>query len=933
MDLKKKITLILMVIFYVLPVSAVVISPDDIDGLSLWFDGSDVNGDSVDDGGVYNNTQVETWVNKAPTGSDYNATQSVALQRPYSLYDSFNQTSSFDFNNYNYPLNNEHFVLDYPSSPNHTVFIVAAVIDGGAQANSWSAILSINAASTANSRMPHIFVRSTGQIGVGYYSNTGSNEGINLPTDIKGDWSIISLTHNNGDNALCYVDGQNNWFSQTVNPFSQDSVDLGVDRIGADNSDRGFQGQIAEIIMYDRALSEEEENLVGYYLQDKYGLVDSTYVDAPLKVGSVIETDGDTIVEEGGIADTFSVVLDSQPTDSVTVTLSTDISGQIQLTPASLTFTSSLWDQPQQITVSAIDDSDIEDGFEDIEVSFTLSSNDQNFSDPQGTVQKVTVTVIDNEDWEMPAINDMVAWFDASDIDGDGNEEGLSEDGLVDGAVETWKNKVTSIDAISDAYQDQSAIRPVYATDSALEYLDFQGTQYLKMDWDPMPDHTIFAIFETTASPVNDWGAIISLNNGSSANSRTPHFFVRSNGDVDVDYVSNTGDHYPLDFGGGCAGSLRFSCIYHENGEAANGIFDDRTLTPSSAFTQEAIFKDIGYIGSTLERTDLSLTGKIAEIIVFDRALEASERQIVGYYLTRKYGLNTLYNDRPAYVVGVVNESDGDSVIYEQGATSDTFEVVLTRQPVSDVTVDLAIDDAADATLSLSQLTFTSANWDQPQQVTVTAIDDALEEGYEDVKISFTLTSSDPAFTSSEGQMVPLFVTVEDNDTPEISVDQNNGVVVSENGDNVGNDQFSVRLLSPPAQDVYISMTTRDDLGDPGEISLSTSMLTFTASDFNIPQVVTVAAIDDEDAEANPHSGYVVFSTTSADTDYDSYVIDDLQVSILENDCGMGPFLDGDVNEDCNVDIADIAMLALDWAKCSTPEVAGCINLSGDTPR
>ena len=55
----------------------------------------------------------------------------------------------------------------------------------------------------------------------------------------------------------------------------------------------------------------------------------------------------------------------------------------------------------------------------------------------------------------------------------------------------------------------------------------------------------------------------------------------------------------------------------------------------------------------------------------------------------------------------------------DESGTTDTFTVVLDAQPASDVVISLATDDTGEATVT-STLSFTPANWDTPQTVTVT---------------------------------------------------------------------------------------------------------------------------------------------------------------------------------------------------------------------
>ena len=69
-----------------------------------------------------------------------------------------------------------------------------------------------------------------------------------------------------------------------------------------------------------------------------------------------------------------------------------------------------------------------------------------------------------------------------------------------------------------------------------------------------------------------------------------------------------------------------------------------------------------------------------------------------------------------------------------------TFIVVLTSQPIADVNVALTGVDATEDSLSSSSLTFTSADWNKPQTVTVTGLDDGIIDG--DITHTVTATTS-----------------------------------------------------------------------------------------------------------------------------------------------------------------------------------------------
>src|SRR5205807_7669582 len=70
-------------------------------------------------------------------------------------------------------------------------------------------------------------------------------------------------------------------------------------------------------------------------------------------------------------------------------------------------------------------------------------------------------------------------------------------------------------------------------------------------------------------------------------------------------------------------------------------------------------------------------------------------------------------------VAGIVVSPTSGLVTTEVGGTA-TFTVVLTSQPTASVTVGLSSSNTAEGTVSPASLTFTAANWNVAQTVTVT---------------------------------------------------------------------------------------------------------------------------------------------------------------------------------------------------------------------
>jgi hypothetical protein len=92
---------------------------------------------------------------------------------------------------------------------------------------------------------------------------------------------------------------------------------------------------------------------------------------------SLLDNLGPTIVTEGGNADSYRLVLNTQPSSNVIVTLST--SNQLELSTTLLEFTPENWNIPQLISVNAVDDALIE-GNHTATILQTVSSSDPTYA-------------------------------------------------------------------------------------------------------------------------------------------------------------------------------------------------------------------------------------------------------------------------------------------------------------------------------------------------------------------------------------------------------------------------------------------------------------------------------------------------------------------------------------------------------------------------
>jgi hypothetical protein len=228
------------------------------------------------------------------------------------------------------------------------------------------------------------------------------------------------------------------------------------------------------------------------------------------------------------------------------------------------------------------------------------------------------------------------------------------------------------------------------------------------------------------------------------------------------------------------------------------------------------------------------------------------------------------YNGQVLNTVSVINTDDetfGVTVSAISGATTEaggtaTFNVVLNTASTSPVTIPISSGNTAEGTISPSSLTFTPANWNVPQVVTVTGVDDFIQDG----NISYTIHLGPCSSSNSNYQgLVPSSVTVTNNDddtagyiiTPSAAT-----LMVSDGGQLTSS--ISISLTSQPTATVTIPISSTL----PGEVSFSSTSVTFTASNWNIAQIVTLSGVMDNSTDGNQSFTVTLSLPTTTDSVY-----------------------------------------------------------------
>ena len=226
-----------------------------------------------------------------------------------------------------------------------------------------------------------------------------------------------------------------------------------------------------------------------------------------------------------------------------------------------------------------------------------------------------------------------------------------------------------------------------------------------------------------------------------------------------------------------------------------------------------------------------------------------------------------------------IAETGGSTAVSESGST-DTFTVVLGSEPTGNVAFSLSDNDSDDSEISLSSstLTFTSSNWNTAQTVTVTGVNDNVSDDNVTSTITVAINQSSTADTKYDIlDNRSVTVTTTDNDTAAFAVTESgSSTVVSESG---STDTFTVVLGSEPTGNVVFSLTNSDN-----ETTLSASTLTFTPSDWNSAQTVTITGVDDNIDDDNVTSTITVAINTNNTLDAKYDMLDNQSVTVTTTD-------------------------------------------------
>lgn len=553
-----------------------------------------------------------------------------------------------------------------------------------------------------------------------------------------------------------------------------------------------------------------------------------------------------TTTEAGGSA-SFSVVLGIAPIGDVEFTVASSNEDEGVVAPTALTFDETTWNIPQNVLVSGIDDL-VADGNQSYSVIVHVASSvDAEYAGLSD--QSVAAT---NTDDETPGItvaptsglftgeNGSTASFtivlntqpiaDVSiGISSAAPTEGVANQSSVTFTASAWSTPQTiTVAGVDDAVADGSRLYSVVTASATSADGNYNG---LNAD-------------DVTLTNVDDDVASISMSPTTGLST------TESGGTASISLVLTSEPSATV--------TVNVASTDTTEGTVAPATF---VFTTADWATPQTI--TVTGVNDSIIDGNIAYLVEVSSVVTMDASYAAATRPSAMV-------LNA-DNDAASVIVTPIS----GLVTTEAGATA-TFAMMLASLPSADVTISLTSSDLTEGTVAPASVTFTAGDWNVPQTVTLTGVDDAVSDG----AVSYSIVTGNS--TSTDGFYNGLVVanvsaSNTDNDVPGVTVTPTSGLVTTESA---GTATFTVVLNTMPASNVSISLTS----GSPQEGFVSPEQLTFTSLNWNVPQTVTVTGADDLLNDGDVLYSIITGGAVSSDPVYSGRAVSDVTVTNLNNE-------------------------------------------------
>ena len=426
----------------------------------------------------------------------------------------------------------------------------------------------------------------------------------------------------------------------------------------------------------------------------------------PTAAGITVSTAALTVTEQDSTGDGYTVVLDTEPTADVVVTVAGHVGTDVTANPTALTFTMSNWETAQTVTVTADDDADTTD--DSVALTHSAASADSGYSGI--AIAGVAVTVTDN---------------DTAQVTGVGVVPGNAQLVVTWTAVDNATGYTVQWTSGGQGYNSgdrQATVTSGTTTSHTITGLA-NGTEYTVQviatrtgaNDGPPSDEMTGTPFTTPPPPVTDLAQVLGV-------SVTP-----GNAQLVVTWTAvDTATGYTVQWKSGGQGYN----TTNRQATVTTGSTTSHTITGLANGTEYTVRVSATRTGANDGPPSDEMTGTptvptAAGIAVSTAAL----------------------------------------TVTEQDSTGDGYTVVLDTEPTADVVVTVAGHAGTDVTANPTALTFTMSNWETAQTVTVTADDDA-DTTDDSVALTHSAASADSGYSGIA--IAGVAVTVNDNDTAQV---------------------------------------------------------------------------------------------------------------------------------------------------------------------
>jgi len=224
---------------------------------------------------------------------------------------------------------------------------------------------------------------------------------------------------------------------------------------------------------------------------------------------------------------------------------------------------------------------------------------------------------------------------------------------------------------------------------------------------------------------------------------------------------------------------------------------------------------------------------------------------------------------------GIWVEGGITSIVVSESGTEAHLPIVLTAAPAGPVTVTVVSSNPGEASVSVTELTFTPLNWDVPQIVTVVGVPDNIDDG--DQAFEITLTASDSAGAYDSAKPYVIDGLNENIDVAGVVITKESSIIIVSEADLTAS--VEVTLSSKPMASVTITLT----VDDVNVAATDVITLTFTPENWNVPQTFVVSGIDNDVVDGN-RPFIIDLVSVSADSKYHEAFIAPVHGICLDDD-------------------------------------------------